>query len=405
MPNVTETIDSTRRPSLEPIWTLYQNLNGLPKTAFRPANSPEGLTPSPMSPKSLPSPIYPSYDRCMELHERAMVSRLNGLVRQSTTSITPPRHVDEDSPLAKQFEEVTILPPLNLQHGLPPPPSPAPIFAPQPTRHPLRRSRTVLEPTTMTLDHALPEEPFRELERRNSTAKVTRPLPPPPPIRKESFVDIRDQLRSWGHVYYGNAKTADAFVIARSLRQHSGTAVDFKADIGSPKIRNSNQMTIRAIIRPRALERQSFLIQRSFDIEALCTSVPDPVESSLPAIQEHQSTTSGLQALPRPIYHRRRSSAKSIELLSRHGRTSVCMDYEALVHDAKAVPIHLKYARAWLPVLAALLQSGHIREGDIIYLPLPHAEAWPQTIKYLYTGHGELTEAVKENITYLAGKF
>ena len=64
----------------------------------------------------------------------------------------------------------------------------------------------------------------------------------------------------------------------------------------------------------------------------------------------------------------------------------------------------LKYARAYLPVLGALLASGHVREGDIIYLPMPHAEAWPQTAQYVYTGQGELTEAIRENILYLAGK-
>lgn len=48
--------------------------------------------------------------------------------------------------------------------------------------------------------------------------------------------------------------------------------------------------------------------------------------------------------------------------------------------------------------------SGHVREGDIIDLPIPHPEAWPQTVAYFYTGLGELTEAIKQNILYLAGK-
>lgn len=55
-------------------------------------------------------------------------------------------------------------------------------------------------------------------------------------------------------------------------------------------------------------------------------------------------------------------------------------------------------------MLAALLVSGHVREGDVIYLPLPFAEAWPQTVWYVYTGLGELTPPVRENIIYLAGK-
>jgi hypothetical protein len=48
--------------------------------------------------------------------------------------------------------------------------------------------------------------------------------------------------------------------------------------------------------------------------------------------------------------------------------------------------------------------SGHIREGDVIDLPMPHPEAWPQTVAHVYIGHGELTDAVKQNISYLAGK-
>lgn len=66
--------------------------------------------------------------------------------------------------------------------------------------------------------------------------------------------------------------------------------------------------------------------------------------------------------------------------------------------------LDLKYARAYLPVIAALLVSGHVREGDVIYLPMPHADAWPQTAQYVYTGQGELTDAIRENILYLAGK-
>lgn len=64
----------------------------------------------------------------------------------------------------------------------------------------------------------------------------------------------------------------------------------------------------------------------------------------------------------------------------------------------------LQYARVHVPVLAALMLSGHVREGDIIDLPIPHPEAWPQTVAYFYTGLGELTEAIKQNILYLAGK-
>jgi hypothetical protein len=64
----------------------------------------------------------------------------------------------------------------------------------------------------------------------------------------------------------------------------------------------------------------------------------------------------------------------------------------------------LRYARAFFPALAALLYSGYIKARDIIDLPLPHPEAWVQTVAYVYTGQGELTEAIEENILYLGGK-
>ena len=64
----------------------------------------------------------------------------------------------------------------------------------------------------------------------------------------------------------------------------------------------------------------------------------------------------------------------------------------------------MQYARSYLPVLAALMLSGHVWKGDIIDLPLPRPEAWARTVTYVYTGQGELTEAMKENILYLGGK-
>ena len=48
--------------------------------------------------------------------------------------------------------------------------------------------------------------------------------------------------------------------------------------------------------------------------------------------------------------------------------------------------------------------SGHVREGDVIDIPLPRPEAWRATVAYIYTGEDEPSDAVRQNITYLAGK-
>lgn len=67
-------------------------------------------------------------------------------------------------------------------------------------------------------------------------------------------------------------------------------------------------------------------------------------------------------------------------------------------------PIDLEFARSYLPVLAALLLSGHVREGDTLDLPIPHPQAWRQTVDYVYTGRDKPSLAVRENILYLGGK-
>jgi hypothetical protein len=63
----------------------------------------------------------------------------------------------------------------------------------------------------------------------------------------------------------------------------------------------------------------------------------------------------------------------------------------------------MDYALKYLPVLGLLMLSGHIRKGDTIDLPLPHPEAWNETIAYVYTGWGKLDEAIRANMEYLAG--
>ncbi|KAI4597199.1 hypothetical protein KJ359_004711 [Pestalotiopsis sp. 9143b] len=389
-----------------------------------------------MSPRSLPSPMHPaSYSSYTtnKQHERAILNSFDGATtttatvksggssraHPSPTTATRLIPIDEEAetPLTARLERFTILPSLTLHYsGLPSPPG-APqvhLYSPQPSREYLQRSRTVLEPGTMSSPRRPVESSNSALSRRNSVVMGTRPLPPPPPPRKQSVEEIRDQLRSWGHVYYGNVETADAFVIARSLRRQSNPPMHNTGGAGLPKIVDLSQLTVRAIIKPKDVERPSFLIQRTFNLDALRATIPNPMLryqplSQLPPlplrvpIAPASSSSAARAALPtRPPLPRRRSSIRSGELLSsrgRHGR-----DHDTLIRDVKAVPIHLKYARAHLPVLAALLASGHVREGDVVYLPLPHPEAWPHTVRYVYTGQGELTAAMRENILYLAGK-
>ena len=62
------------------------------------------------------------------------------------------------------------------------------------------------------------------------------------------------------------------------------------------------------------------------------------------------------------------------------------------------------YARTYFPLLADILSSRLVQPGDIIDIPMPHPECWTQTVAHVYTGQGELTEAMKRNVMFLGGQ-
>ncbi|KAI0895346.1 hypothetical protein F4806DRAFT_468966 [Annulohypoxylon nitens] len=371
---MTSDVNILGRPSLEPLWTNYRSHGGLPNTVFRPIPINASLTPSPLSPKSLPgpSPVHPvSYDKSMRKQDRALVDSFDQRTRHVVNSAPlTPINEHSPSPLVARLERISILPPMSNPHGLLTPASPG--LSRRSSLEPLNRSGSISEISGS--QDRISNYHYRDLS----------PVPP----RRNSTSEVHNQLRSWGHIYYGNAKTADAFIVARSLRRPSSDSStkpeSIKATASAPM---KNRLTIRAIVRPRALDRPSFLIQRNLDIDELRATVPDPPPSqangspnewrrpSLLSVSSHNATP--------PPRSRRSSSVRSGTLL-RSGAGS--LDVDSLIRDAKAVPVRadLKYARA--------------------YLPMPHAESWPQTAQYVYTGQGELTDAIRENIIYLAGK-
>ncbi|RWA11976.1 hypothetical protein EKO27_g3127 [Xylaria grammica] len=222
--------------------------------------------------------------------------------------------------------------------------------------------------------------------------------------------EAKEGLRFRPEEDYGNIRTANAFVIARSIRRNSKATAETSPQFWEgepPKPKLPRRLTLRAIVRPKAPGRQTFLIQRNLDIDELRAT------ASASALEKpHQSTSpSRASRKPLPVPARWSSNSKhpNTELSpSQTERPSKIMsrsvEYERLIRDPKTVPIHTYYAISALPALAALLTSGHVRGGDIIYLPVPHAESWPQTVMYVYTGKGELTTAMRENILYLGGR-
>ncbi|OAA55315.1 hypothetical protein SPI_08410 [Niveomyces insectorum RCEF 264] len=206
------------------------------------------------------------------------------------------------------------------------------------------------------------------------------------------------------------------------------------------------RLYVTALVRPAGPGRESFAIEREFDLQALLKAVPQPDHRSpstvhilpspvvrspltqLPylnaaaaasaatntntgtasptrtetkASRKRAAPDASLESAPSPHPSRRQQSRQ-------HSRQSSQKDLPSpdqyLGSSGIPIPIRPHPALGGLPGLAAVILSGHIHAGDVIELPLPHPEAWTQTVSYVYKNHGDLTDAVRENIAYLGGK-
>ncbi|KAF2968333.1 hypothetical protein GQX73_g5244 [Xylaria multiplex] len=349
---MTTHVNNTGRPTLAPLWTNQQGLGKRPTAAFRTAQGPL-LSPSPMSAASFSSPVYPpSFNDFMRKKDRALVNSLSH--KTSPSSVSSPMSlasVEGQSLLVSKLEKASM----------------------------------------QLTDTETPDSPLSPLSQGNSQEAKQHP----------KFRPKED---------YGNIRTADAFIIARSIRRNSDPATETSRPFwedGSSGAKLPRRLILRAIIRPKAPGRQAFLIQRNLDIDEIRAT------ASASALEKyHQSTSpSGLGRKPLPVPAKWSSTIKRpsmglspLEAEPPSKTTSHSTDYDRLIRDPKTVPIHTYYVISALPALSALLTSGHVRDGDILYLPVPHAESWPQTVLYVYTGQGELTTAMRENILYLGGR-
>lgn len=250
--------------------------------------------------------------------------------------------------------------------------------------------------------------------------------------RRRSYYAARDLRERRDYLAYGHLEgdplEADCLVAAFALRRNSRTPStsedgdkaktddkDEQAEV--VKKDKTDRVTIRVRVHPRDVHRQPFLMQRSLDIEELRGTIPEPP----PTPMTGKPPMSASLAVPQQEDRRKSADmlspaeAETPGLRDTSRRTSSASDKgkdggpDSLDRDlfrrAKAVPMHLDIARESLPVLAVLMMTGYIRKGDIIDLPMPHPEVWPQTVAYVYTPERiELTEPIKENILYLGGK-
>jgi hypothetical protein len=61
-----------------------------------------------------------------------------------------------------------------------------------------------------------------------------------------------------------------------------------------------------------------------------------------------------------------------------------------------------EYAVHDLPLLVALMRSGHVKRGDAIDLLIPQPSSWRDTMAYIYTGSGAVTSCMRSNVLRLA---
>ncbi|KAL2139102.1 hypothetical protein VTI28DRAFT_5753 [Corynascus sepedonium] len=381
-------------PELRPVLTGRSDQDpASPRTLPHSATSPlysASLT--------LPSPMYsgsPSYDYS-GAHERALVDRPDWLDRLDRNmrrrSQQSPTTAHSLSPISEQRSKSTrraSTASLPLPHASAPSPrSPGFIHSPGKQTIAAQTREILLKGVSDKSSHKLPASASPSVDCRRS-------LTPLLADRRRNSQEVRDVLRSWGHIYLDHAPIADCLVTAVGLRRHSDSSpIDEATAAKEVSPGGGTKVTIRALVKPCAPHRKPFLLRREFDMDGLRATIPEPSPVSAGSRPSFTELTS---RCPLPTSRRRSFGGAS----ARHG---LDMSRSHVRSSANAMPIHKKYALAFFPVLAALLYSGLVAKGDTIEIPLPHPEVWARTVAYAYTGQEELTEAIKQNIVHLGGK-
>ena len=402
-----------RPPNLQTVWSEHESLSQFPRGAPYSARTAI-YSPSVRSP-NMPSPMYPrspGLDRSMRRHERAMVDSLDQRGRRMPIETSDNRTGYRSlSPIAEanwDRRRTSFASVASPRAPAPTPVSPRmPAFQPR-TQTLAAETRSILLSGAPTASHAAPVPAIVT----TSASDRRRSLPSSLPSFRRDSVQERQELQAWGHVFYGNGTEANCFVTAVSLRRSSeSSSGEDSPDTPGRMARPGNRVTIRARVRPCALGRKPFLLKREFDMDELRATVPlgrlSPVPAEPRRLSAELATPEGHHTQGR----RRFSSGSDISSSPIRSSNTVpirefplSLNHIAKTHADFFLCKDLRYARAYLPVLAALIYSGHIKPRDIVDLPLPFPEVWPQTVAYVYTGQGELTDAMKQNIEYLGGK-
>ncbi|KAF5530010.1 hypothetical protein FPHYL_14147 [Fusarium phyllophilum] len=199
------------------------------------------------------------------------------------------------------------------------------------------------------------------------------------------------------------SREPEIFVLPVELRRLSQLSSS-DAEASSP-YPSERRLTTRVAVHSRG--RKSIILSRTFDLDELRATLPvmSPIErhqeirrASVVTLQP--PSVSSRAPSPRVSHERRHSHGVLPRVDAKH---SPAFERRGSRQGCGPVAIRLSYARTYLPVLAAVILSEHVRPGDTIELPLPHPHAWGDTVAHVYTGRLTLTEPIEQNILYLGG--
>lgn len=235
---------------------------------------------------------------------------------------------------------------------------------------------------------------------------------------------------------------------APSIKNEGGATSD--AGLTPPP---EGRLLVSAYIIPDNEDRKPFLLRREFDLQELLDAVPrqpsdrrrlssvsilaspivGPPRSPLSALPSSANTASAPAAPPptpvtagggngpnyttgmkRPASdHSPHTPASPHPNLRRqaagkHNRQPSQKDLappdQFQADGGVLIPLRPHPSLGGLPALAAIILSRRVAAGDVVELPLPHPDFWPQTASYIYRNRGELTDEVRQNIEHLGGK-
>ncbi|KAH7180664.1 hypothetical protein DER46DRAFT_492187 [Fusarium sp. MPI-SDFR-AT-0072] len=380
------------RPSIEPIRTSGPGLNVRSLRSRIIQKSPP-WTPSPLSPHSRTLPqLREPEDNDMKQDDDTKVDQLEPRKRDLPKLESGLRNVSlrPIAPLSLPSPGPSTLPSRS-------PPHSAPLLAP-----PIFQRPTLVDETrSMLLQESGAERgsesPHVDYERRQSA--------PGGPLHARAMHLARQRehhRRRWIAASYRPSEP-EIFVLPVQLRRLSQLSSS-DAEASSP-YPSERRLTTRVAVHSPG--RKSIILTRTFDLDELRATLP--VVSPLERYKENRRA-SVVALQPPSVSSRASSPGISRERRHSHGalarvdaKHSPAFERRGSRQGCSPVAIHLSYARTYLPVLAAVILSEHVRPGATVELPLPHPHAWGDTVAHVDTGRVTLTEPIKQNILYLGG--